>query len=198
MNNTKTFLFGLIFCSSIGFAQESGYINFTDSKTWVIQIDDSIFTSEKIVSLPVGKYQLKARPQISYNWPSIYVTDEIEIHSQDTTHYTLGNNLSNNEEHISRDLPETTLYKNSDYTPNIRGDSYLKEGLLISAFAANWLSFYLKRVSDSYDRKYRNASSLGNIKDYKGKSQDYNLYSQITLAVSTTVLSGYIYLILTE
>ena len=136
MNRFLCLILGFIFFFFFSIAQENGFIKFSDTKTWVIGINDSIYSSDQIVSLAAGVYNLKARPQISYNWPSIYVEDEVKISAHDTVFYSLEKNISFNENIISQQqLPETPFTDNV-VTKNINDKSYLKDGILMGAVAA--------------------------------------------------------------
>ena len=198
MSRILFLIVGLISYNSVCFAQDNGYIKFPGAKIWVVEINDSLYSSDQIVSLTPGKYVLKARPQISYNWPSIYVEDEFTISEHDTVTYFLEKNISLNENIVSQQQLPTTPNTNNIIVQNIREKSYLKDGILMGAVAANWLSFYIKRVADSYYKDYKKASSLSGLKKNKNKYQDFDLYSQITLGLSSALLTGYIYLTITE
>ncbi len=198
MNRFVLLLLGFILFNSICYGQGDGFIKFPDTRIWVIQINDSLHSSDQIISLKPGKYLLKARPQISYSWPGIYVEDELIISAADTLFYSLEKNISHNEDNLNLQQLSNTSYINNEVVQNYKVKSYLKDGILMGAVAANWLSFYMKRLSDSYYSDYKNASSASGIKKYKNKFKDFDLYSQITLGLSSALLTGYIYLTLTE
>jgi len=94
--------------------------------------------------------------------------------------------------------PKITSYSENGYQPSLRKHEKLKTGLIFSAIAANWFSFYLKRQADDYYKKYRSASDLSKINNSYDKSKQFDTYSSILLGVSAAALSSYIYLTLTE
>ena len=190
----------VVVCLSSLFAQNmSGFIKYEGNENWIIEINDSLTVqSNTITNLPVGSYKFKARPQISYSWPSIIIEDTIEIHQADTLLFFLSAENSIAQPSPVHTLPKITSYPENGYQPSIRKNTKLKTGLIISAIAANWLSFYFKREADDYYKSYRSASNLSKINDFYDKSRQFDTYSSIMLGISATALSGYIYLSLTE
>lgn len=193
MNKFFIIICAFIYLNTLIHAQQKGFIKFSDQKIWLVQIDDSLYTSNTIIEVNPGTFSLKARPQISYSWPSIYVEDEIEVTTNDTVFYSLEKNVSVYESSLSQAAPTITLYSNKNILPNISDTSYLKDGLILGAIATNWLSFYLKRIADSHYGKYKKAGSSADIRKHKNNFRDFDLYSQIGLGVSSALLTGYIY-----
>lgn len=198
MNKQLIFVIALLSVGNLSHAQQTGFLKFSDLQTWVVQIGDSVISSDKVHSFEAGTYPLKARPEISYSWPGIFVEDEIFISANDTVFYSLGKNISVIENNINPPIVSNVSYSNKDFVTTLKENINFKNGMILGAVASNWLSFYLKRLADSHYKKYRNASSTHNINKYKNNFKDYDLYSQITLGISSALLSGYIYISLTE
>jgi hypothetical protein len=177
---------------SISFAQNYGYVKFESDKTWIIEINDSLLTSPCLL-------EIESRPQISYVWPALSIDSSITITTGDTSYYRLAADISNsNTGDINMDLAETKVYKEADYQPQSQSYSKLKTGLLIGAIAANWVSFYLKRQADDNYSKYTHASNMDAINRYYDRAADFDKASTLMLSLSAAVLTGYIYLSLSE
>ncbi len=187
---------------SIGFClaqTKTGFVIFSGDEKWVIQLADSLtIDSGEVISLDEGNYKFKARPQISYSWPTVLVEGTLDIHNTDTLVYRLSVENSSVKDSLFSQLPNRTDYSKGVYLPAIQKHSKLKTSLILSALAANWLSFYLKRQADDYYKDYRRASSLAKLNNYYTKTRDFDVYSNIMLGISAAALSSYIYLTLTE
>lgn len=196
----KTYLFLLIVIAWFNISagqQSNGFIRIESDKNWIISIGDSLFSNGENLKLPAGKYNFQGRPQISYNWPAIIIDGQITILSDDTVKIIPQNYLLNTTRVINPIEPKIYDYeavKKDDY----KKTTYLKNSLLFSAIVTNWLSFYLKREADGYYKQYGQAQSGNDIRKFKKKFNDYDDYSQIVLGISSAILSGYIYLSLTD
>jgi len=184
----------------LSFAQDFGYIQFESEKTWVIEINDTLITSNHTTRIETGIYNIKARPQISYSWPAINIESEVTVESGDTTYFRLTTDKSSviKNINISTELPKTTSYQNLDYQPSSPAYPKIKTGLLITSIAANWLAFYLKREADRSYVKYNRASAISDINKFYDLAGDFDNASSIMLGISAAALSGYIYIALTE
>jgi len=181
------------------YSQDNGFIKFDSQETWVIEINDTLITSNDVLKINNGTYTFSARPQISYSWPAIYIEGEISISVNDTTHYTLTKDKSEADNiALNTSLPKTTSYKGLDYQPQSYQYPKLKTGLLITSVAANWLAFYLKRQADNNYRKYGRASSISELNKYYDLAGDFDTASTAMLSVSAAALAGYIYIALSE
>ncbi len=193
-------MFAFIICISSVYAKsDPGFVSFTGNESWLIEINDSLTVQTNMITkLPSGSYKFKARPQISYSWPAILIEDTFEIQAADTILFSLRVENSNVTTLPFQMTPKITAYSGNGYQPPIIKDTRLKTGLIISAFAANWLSFYLKRQADDYYHKYKSSSNGSKINDYFDKSNKLDTYSSIALGISAAALSSYIYLTLTD
>jgi hypothetical protein len=181
------------------FSQDSGYIKFDSQETWIIEINDTLITSNEVLKINSGTYAFSARPQISYSWPAVYNEGKISVSTNDTTHFTLSKDKSVADNvALNTSLPKTTSYKDLDYHPQSYQYPKLKTGLLITSVAANWLAFYLKRQADNNYRKYGRASSISELNKYYDLAGDFDTASTVMLSISATALAGYIYIALTE
>ena len=191
-------IFILLLCSFC-FAQDWGYLKFDAEETWIIEINDTLITSNNVIIIESGDYILKARPQISYSWPAIKIEDEIIIEAGDTTYFQLSVDKSiTNNVNINSDLPKTTSYTNMNYHPNSSRYPKLKTGLLITSVAASWLAFYLKRQADKNYAKYGRASSGSDINKFYDLAGNFDNASTVAITISAVVLTSYIYIALTE
>jgi hypothetical protein len=186
----------------IGFSlaqTKTGFVIFSGDEKWVIQLADSLtIDSGEVISLDEGNYKFKARPQISYSWPTVLVEGTLEVQDADTLIYRLSVEKSSGGDSLFSQLPKITDYSKGVYIPAIQKHSEVKTSLILSALAANWLSFYLKRQADDYYKDYRRASSLAKLNNYYTKTRDFDVYSNIMLGISAAALSSYVYLTLTE
>ena len=196
----KILIIIIIFISQ-SIAQQKGVLTFKSSENWTIQVDDSLnIDSTQPISLKPGKHFFKARPQISYNWPATFIEDSLVISENDTTFITL---------HVpyNQNTPFKQLVEGQQNNPQIvlpnsgfisENRTKIKSVLILSAVAANWMSFYLKRQADNYYDRYKGASSLKKLNNYYDKTQQFDTLSGVMLGVSAAALSGFIYLTLTE
>ena len=73
-----------------------------------------------------------------------------------------------------------------------------KFALLSGTIVAHWLSFYFKNVADkNYDLYLRTANPVA-MQNYWNTMERYDRYSEISLGVSYAMLSGLIYLFMTQ
>lgn len=196
--NKKLLLFFI--CIGSAYAQnDSGFVYFGGDESWRVEISDSLtIQSGLLTKLPTGKYKFIARPQISYSWPAVIIEKTIEIQQADTLLFFLSVQNSTTQPLPIPMQPKITSYSENGYQPSIRKHPKLKTGLILSAIAANWLSFYLKRQADDYYKDYRSASNLSKINNFYDKSRKFDTYSNIMLGVSAAALSSYIYLSLKD
>jgi hypothetical protein len=179
-----------------------GYLKFESNQDWLIEINDSLkINSADVTELEPGSYYLKARPLLSYNWPAIFIEDTVHIKSSDTLVYALKpekSTIKQNTYYNARAINKPIVYSDNKYVPAYENSSTLKNTLILTAIATNWLSFYLKRQADDYYDKYRAGSNLKKINNYYDKTQQFDTFSGVMLGVSAAALSTYIYLTLSE
>ncbi|MCB0283126.1 MAG: hypothetical protein KDF60_11150 [Calditrichaeota bacterium] len=193
----------IILSSGLLFSQDQkAFLEFESGKEWIIQVNDSLtMQTGKVYNLQEGKYHFKARPAISYNWPSILVQDSLKLSAGDTLKYVLSENNSSIEK-LSLIEPNVTtkpiVFSDAAVTSQNEKNISVKTTLIVSAIAANWFSFYLKRRADNYYDKYQSASDLSRINNYYNKTEQYDNFSEIMLGISTVALGTYIYLLLSE
>ena len=195
------FILLLFFTFGISFAwQQDGFIRFESSESWVVKLNDSLdVKTNQVYPLSPGKYFFKARPAISYSWPSIVVIDSMNVFSGDTTVFKLKQAEYLEEQKIlSSTITKPILYSEKDYIPKYENKNSIKTTLIISAVTANWISFYLKRRADSYYENYQSSSNLKKINHYYDQTKLYDNLSGIMLGVSVAALSTYIYFTLAE
>lgn len=196
----KAAIIVLIFALT-GFGQEeNGVLNFKSDEIWVITLNDSLHVlSSDTLKLHAGTYYIKARPQISYNWPARFISDSLHVYAHKTTTYILNKKTTQAESSIKPLVTEPLPYEPTfRLIPESEKNTTLKGGLLVTAIAANWLAFYLNREADkSYD-KYLNASSSGAINKYWDQAQTLDTATQTLVGISAGALLGYIYLIWAE
>ncbi len=180
-------------------AQE-GYVHLKGEETWIIQLNDMTFQAgDTLLVVAEGKSVLTARPLLNYSWPGILLKDTLNVRAADTLLVEL--NAARARPVAARKADTMTV--NRPYSPTFERETpawrgKVKTGLIITAVAGNWLSFYLKRqADDAYDR-YRSASDLGRINDAYDKTLLYDDLSAATLGIATAALSAYIYLELTD
>ncbi|KAA3617240.1 MAG: hypothetical protein D8M58_03360 [Calditrichaeota bacterium] len=194
----KLCLLFIFFASGLFAQNDPGFVRFEANETWVIEINDSLIQSGTINELSAGSYKFNARPQISYSWPALFIEDTLQVIPYDTVVFVLSTDKSIVKNKLIQKKPKLTSYPENGYQPPIMKRTKLKSGLLISAIAANWLSFYLKRQADDNYKNYRSASNLSKINNYYDRSKQFDNYSSIMLGISVAALSSYIYISLTE
>jgi len=202
VTNLKFFLFTsflhLLLHNSALLAQY-GTVIFEAEKPWIISIGDTLtILSDEEIELQEGEYNFSARPQISYSWPAIFVEGKVNIIQGEATSYQLNIQNSRSNQTSALFMPITTPVKEQSINFIDADNNNYKTTFLLSAIAANWLSFYLKRKADDYYDSYQSAASLGNINDNYNKSKQFDTYSGVALGISTAALSWYIYVMLTE
>ena len=182
--------------------KESGYLSLPDKEAWQIQIDDSLINknSYEYLPLPPGKHTLKASPINNKNWSITSQLHQFDIQAAETLRIDL--KLQKYKLSQIHDLHKTNIPVNIQNQFSSKKPSVfkrcLKPGLIVTAIAANWTSFYLKRRADDFYDKYNATSSVSRMNHYYDKSVEFDVYSSIMLGVSATALSTYIYLLLTD
>ena len=75
---------------------------------------------------------------------------------------------------------------------------FVKPGLIVSAIALNWTSFYLKRRADNFYSDYQRTSNINRMNNKYKKAALYDDLSNIALGAAVTSLSAFFFIILTE
>jgi len=189
------------------FAQEKSFpcrLQLPDSHAWQVQIDDSSFVVKNRTSLPVpcGRHYLRLFRVNDRHWQRFLFADSVTFSSADSTLLQLSVRPALFMPHpfpvarFSLSQPQskpehrlfTSLFKKKNRKP----------ALIVTAVAANWLSFYLKRRADDYYIEYRKSSSPSDMRRYYNTSADFDRYSTVALGISTAALSAFFFFLLSE
>jgi len=200
----KYFILSLIFISTL-YGQnikQYGFLALPDSGQWQIQIGDSIIYefNNQIIQLPEGKHSLLIQPINDKNWLTNVQSKDIYIQPAETLAVQLNTRIFD-KSFLQKSI-HTNLSTKVDF-PEYQGNrsimkKYARPGLIFTAVAANWASFYLKRKADDYYDIYSRSSSLSKIDKYYDRAASFDVYSSIMLGVSATALTTYLYLIITD
>lgn len=197
-------LWGLIAQLSAQRAAHPCRLHLPDSTAWSIRIDDRSFVVENRVSLPVpcGRHYLRLYHENDRHWQRFIFADSVTFSHQDSTLLQLA---PVRPPFLPRPFPvaRIRLKPPEDNSGRWSFSSLFekkrrKPALIITAVAANWLSFYLKRRADTYYDRYRKASSLSDMRRYYKASSDFDRYSVATLSLSAAAMSIFLYLLISE
>ena len=181
---------------------QTGYVRLQEINGWQVQIDDSLYSvsDSALIGLSPGEHVLKIAPVNAKNWYFTVQSYPIKIYENDT--------VTVNISHITFQLlkQESITHK---HIPQIKKDIYpkarysfvnrvVRPGLIVTAIAANWASFYTKRKADEFYRKYQQTSELGKMNYYYDKTAEYDRYASVLLGVSAAALSTYLFFLLTN
>lgn len=180
----------------------SGFLALPDSGNWEIQIGDSLIfnNTNRIIQLPEGDHFLLIQPVNDKNWLTTVQSKEIYINPAETLAVQLNGKV------FDKSLlqkPKSTNLKTIIDMPEYKTGhnnkrKYIRPGLVLTAVAANWTSFYLKRKADDYYEDYRRSSNVSKINKYYDRASSFDVYSSIMLGVSATALTTYLYLLVTD
>lgn len=175
-----------------------GFLILPDSSQWRVQVDDSLITAHQYPTLALlpGNHTLWAQAIYSKKWPPFIQHHNFTIQSGETLQIVL-----KPQQHNIFSASAITVAPTLQEIPPIRSlfsKRYIKPALLVTAFAANWASFAVKRQADDYYDIYNKTSDPAKMERYYNKTKNYDDIASALLGVSITTLSAYFYLLLTE
>jgi len=183
--------------------QDKGYLALPDSLNYQISINDSVIVyspdSQMVIALQTGEHILKISPINDKSWYTMPGILPVYIHSAETLTVDYSQIISLKYENTN--FHTINLHQNNiEYQPVKESffQENLKPGLIITAIAANWAAFYLKREADDFYSEYQHTSSVSQMNYYYDKAADFDRYSTIMLGVSLAALSAYLYMLLSE
>jgi len=179
-------------------------LNLPDSSAWQLQVDDSSFVVKNRFSVPMpcGRHYMRLFRLNDRNWQRFIFADSVTFSDTDSTLFQLGIGQFSFMPHpfpvarFSLSQPESNKERWS-FTWLFKKE-HRKPALIVTAVAANWLSFYLKRRADDYYIHYRKSSNLSDMRRYYATSAVYDRYSAVALGISTAALSAFFYFFLSE
>lgn len=204
MMKNKFIIFYILFLAALPSwsqdKQATGYLVLPDSGSWNIEINDSLIipSSTKIISLPSGDYRLMFAPINNKNWQTRAEIQEITILPAETLQVSFQSRKFEKDFLLSQKKAGTpsTLEIPRISSQQSRLRKYLRPGLVVTAVATNWASFYLKRKADDYYADYQKTSDISKLNRYYKKAADFDIYSSVLLGISATALATYFYLMI--
>ena len=73
---------------------------------------------------------------------------------------------------------------------------WFKEGFVVVSVFSSWAAFYFKRKADKYYDKYLQEGNPVKMNNYFNKTERFDTYSDVSIAVSLTSLGTYMYFLI--
>jgi len=74
--------------------------------------------------------------------------------------------------------------------------TWFKEGFVLVSVLSSWAAFYFKRKADKYYDKYLQEGNHLKMNNYFDKTEKFDTYSDVSIAVSLTSLGTYMYFLI--
>jgi len=73
---------------------------------------------------------------------------------------------------------------------------WFKEGFVVVSVFSSWAAFYFKRKAYKYHDKYLQEGNPVKMNNYFNKTERFDTYSDVSIAVSLTSLGTYMYFLI--